>query len=132
MVRLLISMAMRVLASALGLIIAALVLDGFSISLEGFIITVLVFVGSSALFEPFILKLSIQYLPALRGGIALISTLVSLVVAATFTKGLAINGIDTWILAPFIVWISVVAAGVLLPLVVFKKLLAKYASDKKA
>ncbi len=122
---------MRLIASIIGLVVAALVLDGFSITTEGFIMTILVFVVASALFEPFILKLSIQYLPALRGGIALVSTLVSLLITATFTNGLSINGIETWIFAPFIVWISVIVAGILLPLVVFKKVLTKHISERE-
>ena len=130
MVRLLISMVMRILASALGLLVASLVLDGFSVSAEGFVVTVLVFVAASALFEPFVLKLSLQYLPAVRGGVALVSTLVSLLVTATFTSGLSINGLDTWVMAPFIVWVSVVVAGIVLPLVVFKKLLAKHGGSE--
>lgn len=130
MVGLLISMVMRILASALGLLVASLVLDGFSVSAEGFVVTVLVFVAASALFEPFVLKLSLQYLPAVRGGVALVSTLVSLLVTATFTSGLSINGLDTWVMAPFIVWVSVVVAGIVLPLVVFKKLLAKHGGSE--
>ncbi len=122
---------MRLLASVIGLFVAAAVLEGFSINLEGFVVTVLVFVVASALFEPFILKLSIQYLPALRGGIALVSTLVSLLITATFTRGLTISGVETWIFAPFIVWISVIVAGIVLPLVVFKKVLTKHVSERE-
>lgn len=38
-------------------------------------------------------------------------------------NGLRIEGAHTWLLAPFVVWVCVLLAGILLPMVLFKKVL---------
>lgn len=67
--------------------------------------------------------MSIRYMPALRGGIALVTTLVVLFLTTLFTSGVEINGLMAWILAPLIIWLTTVLAGVVLPLFLFKKTL---------
>ena len=124
MVRLLASLTLSVLGNAVGLLAAAFLLDGFSMSLEGFIISVLVFTAAQAILSPLVLKMAIQYLPVLRGGIALATTLVALVVASMLTSSLQISGLSTWIIAPLIIWVVTIVAGILLPMVIFKEVLA--------
>ena len=123
MIRLLATLALQVISAAVGLFVTSQVLDGFSVSQQGYIASVLFFVVISFVLEPLVVKLAIRYLPALRGGIALVTTFVSLLLTTTFTNGLSISGLSTWVLAPLIVWLCILLASILLPLVLFKKAL---------
>lgn len=125
MIRFIATAVITLLANALGLIIASLLLDGFSVEPIGFVVSVIFFTGVEILLEPFIVKMAVRYLPALRGGIALVTTLVGLLLTSIFTDGLQIQGFSTWVLAPLIIWLSVLLAGILLPLVIFKKTMQK-------
>lgn len=125
MIRFIATAVITLLANALGLIIASLLLDGFSVEPIGFVVSVIFFTGVEVLLEPFIVKMAIRYLPALRGGIALVTTLVGLLLTSIFTDGLQIQGFSTWVLAPLIIWLTVLLAGILLPLVIFKKTMQK-------
>jgi hypothetical protein len=123
MMRALASLTLSIIGNAIGIIVASLVLADFHINIGGVIIAVLFFTAINALLSPFVIKIALKYMPALRGGIALITTLVSLILTAIFTSGLTIGSLSTWIIAPFIIWIATVVAGVLLPMVLFKKVL---------
>lgn len=124
MLRFLASTTLHLLGNALGLFVASLVLSGFQIKLVGFLVSLLFFTVVEVLLGPFVLKMAVQYAPALRGGIALVTTFVGLILTSMFTDGLVIVGITTWVLAPLIVWLSVLLAAVVLPMFMFKKLLA--------
>lgn len=129
MLRFLAQTTLSVLANAVGLIIASILLDGFSIDGTAFIIAVLVFTVSSALLGPFIAKQAMRNMPYLMGGIALVTTLVSLVVTDFVSRGISIDGLTTWALATFVVWLFTVLASILLPLFLFKKTLNKVKED---
>lgn len=129
MVRFLARTALYLLANAVGLLAAAYLLDGFTLNPLGFVVTVLVFTAVETLLGPFVLKMAIQYAPALRGGIALVTTFVGLLITSVLTDGVRLEGAMTWLLAPFIVWAFVLVAAILLPLVLFKKVLSEARSD---
>ena len=124
--------ALTLLANAVGLLVASLVLPGFHVSLIGFVVSVLFFTGVEMLLEPFVLKMALKYLPALRGGIALVTTLVGLVLTVLFTSGVRIDNITTWVLAPMIIWLAVVFANVILPMFLFKKILQDVRSSNSS
>lgn len=124
MIRLAARMVLELLANGVGLLVAAWMLDGFSMSASAFVVVVLIFSALKFVLDPLILKMSIQYVPALRGGIALVTTLVSLVITSLIDDGLQIEGIDTWVLATLIVWLFGLIASLLLPVFVFKKVLS--------
>lgn len=126
MLRFLASTTLYLLANAIGLFVASLVLDGFHINAIGFLVSLLFFTIAGVVLGPFILKMSLRYIPALSGGIALVTTFVGLFLTTLFTDGLTINGLSTWIMAPLIIWVVVLLAGILLPLVLFKKTLQKH------
>lgn len=123
MMRFIASTALKLLGNAAGLIIASLLLPNFHLHPLGFIVSVIFFTGVEVLLEPFIIKMALRYVPALRGGIALVTTLIGLLLTAIFTNGLTINGLQTWIIAPLIIWLSVVVAAIVLPMFLFKKTL---------
>ena len=124
MIRLVARMVLVLLANAVGLLVAAWMLDGFSMTATAFVVVALIFSALKFVLDPLILKMSIQYMPALRGGIALVTTLVSLVITSLVNDGLQIDGIDTWVLATLIVWLFGLIASLLLPVFVFKNALS--------
>lgn len=125
MVRLIALTVLELAANAIGLLIAAWLLPGFSISLLGFLIVVAVFTATKFLLGPLLLKLSTRYARELNGGIALITTFVGLWVTTLLTNGLVITGVSTWIMATLIVWLLGVVATLVLPMFVFKKTLSE-------
>jgi hypothetical protein len=64
-------------------------------------------------------------LPALRGGVALVTTLVGLIVTTLVSSGIHITGLSTWVLATLIVWLFALFATLILPLIIFKRTLEK-------
>lgn len=125
MIRFLARMSLILLANAAGIIIATVVLPGFTINAIGFITSVVSFTTVELLFERFVAKVALRYVPALRGGIALVTTFVGLLLTNIWTSGLEIQGVSTWLLAPMIIWLTVVIMGTVLPMVLFKDILQK-------
>lgn len=120
MVRFLVSTVISILASAVGLIVAASILDDMSINGSAFITAVLVFTVVTALAGPFIAKSAMKNNSALLGAVALVSTLVGLIVTHLVTDGLSITGLTTWILAAVIVWLAGILAALIIPLLLVK------------
>ena len=123
MVRLLASTVLHLLANAVGLLIASLALSGFSVTLTAFVIAVLIFTVVEVVLDPLVVKISLQYAPALRGGVALVTTLVGLVVTTLITDGLTISGATAWVVGTLIVWLGGVLAALVLPLFLFRSVL---------
>jgi uncharacterized membrane protein YvlD (DUF360 family) len=105
MVRLLISFAISLVSAALGLLLAAWILEDFHVEPGGFLVAVLVFAIAQAILSPFIFNVARQYASALLGGIGLVSTFVALLIASLFPGGIRVDGVVTWILATLIIWI---------------------------
>ena len=125
MIRLLVRTLIALLSTAVGLVVAAALLDGVSLDVTGFVIAVVVFTLVFALIQPFLIM---QFrrgagTGSLLGGVALIATLVSLIVTTLVTDGLSIDGIGDWIAATVIVWIGSVLAAFLLPFLGLRKFL---------
>lgn len=131
MIRLLAQIALTLIGNAIGLITAALVLPDFRISGFGFTVSIIFFTVVQVILAPFVLKLAIKHAPAFRGGIALVTTFIVLLLTTWLTDGLRVNGIATWIAAPLIIWLATVIAGILLPMLIFKKAISK-ASDSRS
>lgn len=124
MVRFLASSALYLLANAVGLLVAALVVPGFTVRPIGFVVSVLFLSAVEIILGPFVLKMSLTYLPAVRGGVALVTTFIGLLLTSWLTDGLTITGLTAWLVAPFVVWVAVLLAAILLPMVLFKKILS--------
>ena len=125
MIRLVAMLVLSLLANAVGLFVASILLDGFSIDGVSFVIAVAIFTAAEVVLDPLITKVAITNVPALRGGVALVSTLVGLIITVLISDGISINGLSTWVLATLIVWLFALIATLVLPLVIFKKTLAK-------
>lgn len=125
MVRFLAMTVMELAASAIGLVVAAWLLPGVMLSLSGFIVAVCIFTAAKVILGPLVFKLSFKYARALTGGIALVTTFVGLLVTSWLSTGLVIIGASTWVMATLVVWLFSVVATLILPLFIFKKLLAQ-------
>ena len=121
MVRALISFGIHLLANALGLLVAAWVLTDMTIDSVAFVIAVLIFTVVEVILDPLFTKMAMKNVPALRGGTALVTTLVGLIITVLLSDGLSITGLDTWIFATLIVWLAALLAGLILPVILVKK-----------
>jgi len=121
MVRLLLRAAAFLGYSSIGLLVAAWLVPGVSVSVVGFITAVVVFSIAQAILSPFIFKMASRYASAFLGGIGLVSTLVALILAATLTHGLSIRGIGSWLAATLVVWLVTALATLLLPVLIVRK-----------
>ena len=121
MVRFLLRIAIFLGTSALGLLVAAWLVPGVSVSAWGFVAAVVIFAVAQGVLSPFFLKMANRYASAFLGGIGLVSTLVALVLASVFTRGLSISGIGSWIAATVVVWLVTAVATVALPALFLKK-----------
>ncbi len=125
MVRSLIKLLLELVGNALGLLIAATVLDDMEIDGSAFILAVLIFTGISVITQPLITKMAVDNAKALQGSSALITTFISLVLTALISDGLKIDGFDTWIFATLIVWLVTLVAGIILPMIFLKKVVVE-------
>jgi uncharacterized membrane protein YvlD (DUF360 family) len=121
MVRTLIRLGLTLAGNALGIWLAALLLDGVSVSGTAFVIAVVIFTVLAAIIQPLVTKMAMKNAEALQGSSALITTFVALVLTALISDGLSIDGIGDWVLATVIVWLATMLAGVLLPMLFLKK-----------
>ena len=122
-IRLLVRMLIAFVSNAVGLIVAAAVLDGMSLDVTGFLVAVAVFTIVFALLQPFLFSVFRMSPGPVLGGVALIATLASLVVTTLLTDGLSIRGVGTWIAATVIVWLGSVLAAFILPFLGLRKYL---------
>ena len=121
MIRLLIRLGIMLLANAVGLIVAAAVLPDMTITGAAFIIAVAIFTFVEVLADPLFTKMSLRSVPALRVGVALVTTLVGLIITTWLSSGLQIHGLSTWLFATVIVWLAALIAGLILPIFLVKK-----------
>lgn len=112
--RTVISLAILLAANAIGLIIAAVVLDKVELDWTAFIFALIIFTIVEAIAVPGIGKVPESKAPAISSGVALIATFVALLITDILSDGLDIEGVGTWILATLIVWICTMVATLIL------------------
>ena len=123
MIRLIVRTLIALAANAIGLIVAAAVLDGMHMNVGSFFVAVIIFTVVAALLQPFLAVQFRRSAPGALGGVALVATFVSLVVTDLISDGLSINGVGTWIAATVIVWVAALLAAFILPFLGLKKFL---------
>jgi putative membrane protein len=121
MIRFLISIVVHFAANAVGLLVAAALLEGMSVSGTAFVIAVAIFTLIQAVVGPMIRQAAVKNAQALLGGTALVVTFVGLLVTSLISDGLQIEGVSTWVLATVIVWVAALLATLVLPLIFVKK-----------
>src|SRR4030095_2719733 len=123
--------SLSLLANALALVVASILLTGFTIKGLAFVVAVCIFTASTVILEPLITKIARQNAPYLLGGIALVTTFVGLLVTTLVTDGLSIIGIATWVIATLIIWLGTIVASLILPRFLFQKVLSNHRKAKK-
>lgn len=121
MMRFLLTLVVSFAANALGLLVAATLLEGMSVSGTAFVIAVGIFTLVAAVVGPMIRQAAVKNAQALLGGTALVATFVGLLVTSLLSDGLRIEGVSTWVLATVIVWVAALLATLVLPLIFVKK-----------
>ena len=121
MVRFLLRAVVFLGSSAIGLLVAAWLVPGMSVSASGFVTAVVLFSLAQAILSPFILKMASRYASAFLGGFGLVSTLVALILASVLTHGLTIRGVGSWVAATVLVWLVTALATLLLPILVVRR-----------
>jgi uncharacterized membrane protein YvlD (DUF360 family) len=122
-IRFLVRTLIALVANAIGLIVAAVVLDDVRLNVASFVVAVVIFTAVFVLLQPFLAVQLRRMGPGMLGAVSLIATLVSLIVTDLLTDGLSISGVLTWILAALIVWLVALVATLLLPFFGLKKYL---------
>jgi len=123
MIRLLVRTLVAVAANAIGLIVAAIVLDGVHLNFASFVVAVVIFTIVFAVLQPFLAVQLRRLGNGAIGATALIATLVSLLLTDLLSDGLEIDGVGTWIAAAVIVWLAALVAAFVLPFLGLKKYL---------
>ena len=128
MIRMLISAGLHLGANAVGLAVAALILDGMSIDILSFVIAVLIFTAVEVVSRPYFTSLAMKGASYLQGATALAATLAGLIITTLVSDGLQIDGLSTWIYATLIVWVAAIAAAIVLPVIFVKNKLEERAA----
>ena len=112
-------------SAALGLIVADLILPGFTLHWDdwwGILLAVVIFAVLQSILAPWLLKITRRHANALVGGIGLLSTFVALLIAVLIpAAGIGINGPVAWIIGTLVVWLVTALATWLLPPLFIKK-----------
>ena len=120
MIRFLLTVAVQLVASAIGLIVAAWILEDMSLSGAAFLVSVAVFTVTTAVVQPFTMKMAVKHAQALLGATALATTFIGLLVTKLLTDGLSIREFETWLLATLIVWFAALMATFVAPILLAK------------
>jgi uncharacterized membrane protein YvlD (DUF360 family) len=122
-IRLIVRTIVALAANAVGLIVAAAVLDDMELDVGGFILALVIFTIAFALLQPFLVVQLRGAGSAALGGVALLATLASLIITDLLSDGFTIDGGVTWLLAAVIVWAAAVIATFILPFLGLKRFL---------
>jgi putative membrane protein len=120
-IRLIVRTAISLVGNAVGLIVAALLLDNMQLNVGGFFLAVIIFTVVLALLQPFIAQQLQRRASAAVGGVSLIATFVALMITNILSDGVSISGVGTWVLATVIVWAASLIAVFILPFLGLKK-----------
>jgi putative membrane protein len=121
MIRLLLSTTLHLAANAVGLLLAAMLLEGMTISGSAFLLAVVFFTAVEVVLGPLIRQVAVTKANALLGSTALVVTLLGLLLTTLVSDGLRIEGFSTWALGTVIIWLASLLATLLLPIVLVKR-----------
>ncbi|WP_155764416.1 phage holin family protein [Mycobacterium colombiense] len=108
--------AVVLLASwAMGLLVAAWIVPGVSLSVPGFMVAVVVFAVAQAILSLSILTLPRRYASLVLGGTGLALTIVALILASVLTHGITIDGMASWLATTVVVWLVTTIGAITLP-----------------
>jgi len=123
LIRFIVRTAIALVANAIGLLVAAALLEGVQLDLGGFVVAVIVFTVVYALMQPFLASQLRRGGSSALGGVSLIASLIGLIVTDIVSDGLSIDGLGAWIAAAVIVWAGALLAAFILPFLGLRKYL---------
>ncbi|WP_456824026.1 hypothetical protein [Cellulomonas sp. P5_E12] len=112
-------------SAALGLWIASLIVDDFSVSAEGFLVAVVVFAALQSILTPWFVVMTRKYANALTGAVGLVSTVVSLWIATLINNSITIKTGTAWVFGSLTVWLVTMLATLVLPLIFLRNRIDK-------
>lgn len=125
MIAFLIRAVIFVVSAALGLVVADLILPGFTLHWNdwwGILLAVVIFAVLQSVLAPWLLTVARRHANAFIGGIGLVSTFVALLIAVLIpAAGIGIDGPVAWIIGTLVVWLVTALASWLLPPLFLKK-----------
>jgi putative membrane protein len=110
MIRFLIRVGIALLGAAIGLIVAAAVLDDMTLDGAAFVVAIVIFAVLTAVLEPLIEKIGDENLSIVAMFSSLITTFLALLITELVSDGLEISGVTTWVIATVIVWAATALA----------------------
>lgn len=121
MIRFLIRTAIYFVAAFIAIIVADIVLAGFSVAgWWSYVVVALIYGVVQAVLEPFLHQVMRRSAPMFVGGVGIVSAFVALGVTNLISGALTIDGITTWLAAAVIVWLAGAVAAFILPLIFVK------------
>jgi len=114
MTRRLIGLAVILGSAALGIAAATLLVGGFRVEVGGFVLAVVVLAIAQAVLAPLVTRLVGRHVPALEGGVGVLSTLLALLVASWAPRGIVLESLSTWVLGTLVIWLvtGLASAGI--------------------
>jgi hypothetical protein len=108
--------AVALLASwVVGLLLAAWVVPGVSLSIPGFVVAAVVFGVAQAILSLSVVKVPHRYASLILGSSGLGLTIAAFIVASTLTQGLAIDGMTSWLATTVVVWLVTTIGAIMVP-----------------
>jgi uncharacterized membrane protein YvlD (DUF360 family) len=121
MIRFLIRTAIFFAAAFVAIIVADLVLSGFSVAgLYSYVVVALIYGVIQGVMEPFFHQVTKRSAPMFTGGVGIITAFVALGITNLISGALTIDGVTTWIAAAVIVWLAGAVAAFLIPAIFVK------------
>jgi uncharacterized membrane protein YvlD (DUF360 family) len=128
-IRLFFRTLIALIGNAVGLLVAAAILDDMHVSAGSFVLAVIIFTVVAALLGPFLAVQMRRVGPSALGGVSLIATFVSLVVTDLISDGFSISGAVTWVEATVIVWLASLLAVFILPFLGLRRFVEERRND---
>jgi hypothetical protein len=100
---------------AAGLVVAAWIVPGVTLSEPGFVVATVIFTVSQAVASRWILNSSYRCAPLFLGGTGLALTIAALILASVLTYGLTIEGAESWLATTVVVWLVTTIGAITLP-----------------
>ena len=120
--RFLASIIVALVTSAIALLVAALLLDDFSISAGMFPVVVVVFAAILVVARAATETIVNKNAHVLSSFVGLIGAFIALLITDLVSDNLTIEGFGTWVAATVIVWLGMVLANLILARWLFRKI----------
>jgi hypothetical protein len=122
MMRFIASIVVALAVSAVALLVASLLLDGFEVSTVTFPVLVIEFAAILLISRLALETVIDKNVHILSSFVGLIGAFVALVVTDLVSDGLSISGVSTWIVATLIVWGGMLLAELLFGAALFRRI----------